>query len=84
MSAILDPVAMEDEQRRKDCAREDARLIAELFPMDPRPAHIPESEWEKADAEYVARQDERFKQRLALLHELELREFQTSRKDVLL
>lgn len=72
------------QEQRDECARNDAALIAEMFPMDPRPAHIPESEWEKADAEYVARQDERFKQRLALLHELELREFQTSRKDVLL
>lgn len=74
MSATLDPVAMEDEQRRLDCAREDAKLIAELFPMDPRPAHIPESEWEEADARYVADQKRRERDRLALLQELELAE----------
>lgn len=84
MSAILDPVAMRDEQRRLDCAREDAALIADLCPMDPRPAHIPESEWEAADLAHVANQAERRKRDIALLHELELREFQTSRKDVLL
>lgn len=84
MSAILDSVAMEDEQRRMDCAREDARLIAEMFALDPRPAHIPESEWEAADLAHVANQAERRKREIALLHELELREFQTSRKDVLL
>lgn len=74
MSAILDPVAMEDEQRRKDCAREDARLISELFPMDPRPAHIPESEWEAADLAYLEGQKRRERDRLALLQELELAE----------
>lgn len=30
MSAILDPVAMEDEQRRLDCEREDAAIQADL------------------------------------------------------
>lgn len=35
------------------------------FSCDPRPAHIPEVEWEKADAEYLERREERDRQRLA-------------------
>lgn len=62
------------QEQRDECARNDAALIAEMFPMDPRPAHIPESEWEEADARYVADQKRRERDRLALLQELELAE----------
>lgn len=72
MSAILDS-ALTKEQR-EECARNDAALIAEVFPMDPRPAHIPESEWEAADLAYLEGQKRRERDRLALLQELELAE----------
>ena len=56
-------------EQRDQCAFNDAELEA---------ARI------QADLDYLAGQKRRDATRIALLHELELREFQTSRKDVLL
>lgn len=68
MSEILDSYARLDAERADALDQDDAMEAARI----------------QADLDYLAGQKRRDATRIALLHELELREFQTSRKDVLL
>lgn len=61
MSKLLEAAAREDKQRREDLDREDGRMFSE-------------QELIAADIDYLNSQRERERQRIVLLHELELNE----------